>query len=85
MAMHLLDFVLMVIAAIGPVYVAYKVRKRSEKLYALAILLASFTLAHSAYHLLEYVGWSFLAEVLFWPLGAMLLLAFGIFYWKAGV
>lgn len=85
MSIQLLDFVLMVIAATGPIYVAYRVRKRSERLFVLAILLTAFTLSHGAAHLLQYVGLDFLAGVVFWPLGAVFLLVFGILHWKAGV
>jgi hypothetical protein len=85
MTLDLLNFLFMMVAAIGPLYMAYKVRARSRQLYALAILLVAFTLTHGAYHLLEFLGLSYLAEVLFWPLGALLLLCFGILYWRTGV
>jgi len=85
MFLDLLNFVFMIVAAVGPIYMAWRVRKRSERLFALAILLASFTLVHGAYHLLEFVGMSFLAEVLLWPLSTVLLLCFGIYYWRTGV
>jgi len=81
----LLDFSLMLLATIAPVYLAYKVRRKNRNLLALAILLSSFTFSHSLYHLSLFLGLDFLAEILFWPLGALLLLAFGIFYWKVGV
>ena len=85
MDLDLLNFIFMMVAAIGPLYMAYKVRARSRRLFALAVLLTAFTLTHGAYHLLEFVGLSYLAEVLFWPLGTVLLLCFGILYWRTGV
>lgn len=85
MLLDLLNFAFMIIAAAAPIYVTLRVRKRSRRLFALAALLASFTLTHAAYHLLNYIGLSYVAIVLFWPLGTVLLLCFGIFYWKAGV
>ncbi len=81
----LLDFLLMLLATGAPVYVAYKVRTKSRNLLALAILLASFTLSHGLYHLFFFLGFDYIAAVLFWPLGALLLLTFGIWYWKVGV
>ena len=85
MDLDLLNFLFMMVAAIGPLYMAYKVRARSQRLFTLAVLLAAFTIVHGAYHLLEFVGFSYLAEVLFWPLGTVLLLCFGILYWRTGV
>jgi len=85
MFLDLLNFLFMMVAAVSPLYIAYKVRHRSRCLYVLALLLGSFTLTHGAYHLLGFLGASFLAEVVFYPLGAVLLLCFGIFYWRAGV
>ena len=81
----LLDFLLMFLATVAPVYVAYKVRTKNRNLLALAILLASFTFSHGLYHLFVFLGFDYVAAVLFWPLGALLLLAFGIWYWKVGV
>jgi len=85
MMLDLLNFLFMLIAAIAPLYMAYKVRTKSRRLLALAILLAAFTLTHGAYHLLDFIGFSYVADVLFYPLGTVLLLCFGILYWKTGV
>jgi len=85
MMLDLLNFLFMLIAAIAPLYMAYKVRAKSRRLFALAILLAAFTLTHGAYHLLDFIGFSYVADVLFYPLGTVLLLCFGILYWKTGV
>ena len=85
MGLDLLNFIFMMIAAVGPIYLAVQTRKKSGQLFFLAILLAAFTLTHGVYHLLEFVGMNYVAEVLFWPLGAVLLLGFGIVYWRAGV
>ena len=81
----LLDFSLMLAATIAPIFIAYKVRRRSSRLLGLAILLAAFTFTHSLYHLSLYLGLDYVAGILFWPLGAILLLGFGIYYWKVGV
>jgi len=81
----LLDFSLMLAATVAPVIVAYRVRYKNSRLLALAILLAAFTFTHSLYHLSLYLGLDYFATILFWPLGAILLLAFGIYYWKVGV
>jgi hypothetical protein len=85
MMLDLLNFLFMLIAAIAPLYMAYKVRTKSRRLLALAMLLAAFTLIHGAYHLLDFIGFSYVADVLFYPLGTVLLLCFGILYWKSGV
>jgi predicted Kef-type K+ transport protein len=85
MDLDLLNFIFMMIAAIGPLYMACRLRARSRRLFALAVLLAAFTITHGAYHLLEFVGFGFIAEVLFWPLSTVLLLCFGILYWRTGV
>ena len=81
----LLDFSLMLIATVAPIFLAYRVRSKNRRLLVLAILLAAFTFSHSLYHLSLYVGLDYIAAILFWPLGAILLLAFGIYYWKIGV
>lgn len=83
--LDLLNFILMMIAATAPIYLAYKVRRRSRRLFVLASVLAAFTLVHGAYHLLEFVGFSYIAEVLFWPLSTVILLSFGILYWRSGM
>jgi predicted Kef-type K+ transport protein len=85
MVLDLLNFIFMMVAAAGPLYMAYRVRGRSRRLFALAILLVAFTVTHGAYHLLEFVGLSYLAAVLFWPLSTVLLLCFGVLYWRTGV
>jgi len=85
MALDLLNFLFMMGAAVGPLYIAFRVRERSQRLFVLAILLGVFTLIHGCYHLLQFLGANFLAEVVFYPLSALLLLFFGIYYWKAGV
>ena len=85
MILDLLNFLFMMVAAVGPLYIAFRESKRSQRLFALAILLGSFTLIHGCYHLLQFLGVNFLADVVFYPLSAVLLLCFGIFYWKAGV
>jgi len=85
MLLDLLNFLFMIVAALGPLYVAYRVRAKNRRLFALAILLTTFALTHAAYHLLEFLGLSYLAEVLFWPLSAVLLLCFGVLYWRTGV
>ena len=81
----LLDFSLMLIATVAPIFIAYKVRSTNRRFLGLAVLLAAFTFSHSLYHLSLYLGLSFIAAILFWPLGAILLLAFGVYYWKVGV
>ena len=81
----LLDFSLMLIATVAPIFLAYRVRSKNRRLLVLAILLAAFTFTHSLYHLSLYFGLDYIAAILFWPLGAILLLAFGIYYWKIGV
>jgi ABC-type Mn2+/Zn2+ transport system permease subunit len=85
MILDLLNFLFMMVAAVGPLYIAYRVRKRNRQLFALAILLGSFTLIHGCYHLFQFLGMNFIADVVFYPVSAVLLLCFGIFYWKAGV
>jgi ABC-type Mn2+/Zn2+ transport system permease subunit len=85
MILDLLNFLFMMVATVGPLYIAFRVRKRSRRLFTLAVFLGSFTLIHGCYHLLQFLGVNFLANVVFYPLSAALLLCFGILYWKAGV
>ncbi|HMK82270.1 MAG TPA: hypothetical protein VK503_00995 [Candidatus Bathyarchaeia archaeon] len=85
MILDLLNFLLMMVATIGPLYMAYRVRKRSQRLFMLTTLLVSFTLIHGCAHLLVFVGMDFIAGVVFWPASAVILLCFGFFYWKMGV
>ncbi len=81
----LLDFILMLLATVAPVYVAYRVRSRNRNLLVLAILLASFAFSHGLYHLFVFLGFDYVAAVVFWPLGPVILLVFGVWYWKVGV
>jgi hypothetical protein len=81
----LLNFVFMLLATVAPIYVAYKVRATNRNLLVLALLLASFTFSHGLYHLFYFLGFDTAAVIMFWPLSAVLLLAFGIWYWKVGL
>ena len=81
----LLDFSLMLAATLAPIFIAYKVRNTNRRYLGLAVLLAAFTFTHSLYHLSLYLGLNYIAAILFWPLGAVMLLAFGVYYWKVGV
>jgi len=81
----LLNLTLMLAATVAPIIVAYRVRGKSTRLLALAMLLAAFTFIHSLYHLMLYLGLDYVAAIFFWPLGAILLLGFGVYYWKVGV
>jgi len=75
----------MLIATVAPIFIAYKVRISNRRFLGLAVLLAAFTFSHSLYHLSLYLGLDYIAAILFWPLGAIMLLAFGVYYWKVGV
>jgi len=75
----------MVVAASVPFYAAIRVRRLNRRLFTLTFLLFAFAFCHSLYHLFSYLGMDFLAYVVFYPFGALLLLAFGIYYWRMGV
>jgi len=83
-AFDLLNFSLMLLAMLAPLFIVYKVRNTNRRYLGLAILLAAFTFSHSLYHLSLYLGMDYVAAILFWPLGAIMLLAFGLYYWKVG-
>ena len=83
--LDLLNFFFMLVATVGPLYMANKVRNKNQRLFSLAVLLGTFTLIHGVYHLLDFLGASYLADVIFYPLSSVLLLCFGILYWRTGV
>ena len=65
------------VAAIIPVYLSFKLKQTLRKL---TIGLAAFVIIHGIYHVFGTLGYDFLADNVFEPLSAAVLVFFGISY-----
>jgi len=75
--LHLTSAVLILLAAIVPIYLTIKLKEDLKKLTA---LLSIFILIHAVYQIVGYYGFDLLAEGVFEPLSAAVLMFFGIVY-----
>jgi hypothetical protein len=83
--LNLLNFIFMLITASAPAYLAIRLRGSNRRLLYLSIGLAVFALVHSLYHLADFLAQSDLAENVFLPLSVVLLVIYGIYYYRTGV
>jgi hypothetical protein len=67
------------VAAIIPVYLSFKLKQTLRKL---TIGLATFVIIHGIYHVFGTLGYDFLADNVFEPLSAAVLVFFGISYFS---
>ena len=65
------------VAAIIPVYLSFKLKQTLRKL---TIGFAAFVIIHGIYHVFGTLGYDFLADNVFEPLSAAVLVFFGISY-----
>jgi len=83
--LSLLNFLFMLITASAPLYLAVRLRGSKIRLLYLSIGLATFALVHSLYHLAEFLNLDSLADNVFLPLSVVLLVVYGIYYYRTGV
>jgi hypothetical protein len=75
--LHFISAVLILLAAIVPIYLTIKLKDNLKKLTA---LLSIFILMHAAYQLVGFFGLNLLADGVLEPLSVALLIFFGIAY-----
>jgi hypothetical protein len=83
--LNLLNFFLMLITASVPAYLAFRLRGSNRKLLYLSAGLTIFALVHSLYHLAEFLSLGDLAENYLLPISVVLLVIYGIYYYRTGV
>jgi len=76
--LHLVDGVVILLAAAIPIYLTVRLKNDLGKLTA---ILSIFILIHAVYCWLDYFGFDFLSDGVFEPLSAAALLFFGIYYY----
>lgn len=75
--LHLASAVVILLAALVPIYLTIRLHGNARKL---AAILSIFILVHSTYHILGFFGFTFLAEWIFEPMSVAVLIFFGIIY-----
>jgi len=75
--LHFVSAVVILLASIVPIYLTIKLKEDLKKLTA---LLSIFILIHAVYQIVGYYGFDLLAEGVFEPLSAAVLMFFGIVY-----
>ena len=76
--LHLVNGVVILLAAAIPIYLTIRLNNNLRKLTA---ILSVFILIHAVYCWLDYFGLNFLSDGVFEPLSAAALLSFGISYY----
>jgi len=75
--LHLVSAILILLAAVVPVYLTIRLRDNLRKL---VLVLTIFILVHAVYHIVGFFGLTILAEGVFEPLSVAILIFFGIVY-----
>ncbi len=76
--LHLVNGVVILLAAAIPIYLTIRLKNNLRKLTA---ILSIFILVHGVYCWLDFFGYNFLSDGVFEPLSAAMLLFFGIYYY----
>ena len=76
--LHLVNGVVILLAAAIPIYLTIRLNDNLRKLTA---ILSIFILIHAVYCWLDYFGFNFLSDGVFEPLSAPVLIFFGIYYY----
>lgn len=74
---HIVSTVVILLAAVVPIYLTIKLKNNLKKLTA---VLSIFILMHAVYHIVGFLGFNLLAEGVFEPLSVAVLIFFGIVY-----
>lgn len=77
--LHFISAILILFAAIVPIYLTIKLRNDLRKL---VLILTIFILVHSIYHIAGFFGLTILSEAVFEPLSVAILIYFGIIYYE---
>ena len=75
--LHFICAIVILFSAVVPIYLTLKLKDNLRKLTA---ILAIFILVHAVYHIMGFFGFDLLADGVFEPLSAAVLIFFGIFY-----
>lgn len=80
---HALNFALLAAAAAVLVLMALRIGLHGERsLLHLSLMLGVFSGVHSFYHLSEFLGQEYLADVILLPVSAGLFTVFAAYYWR---
>ena len=77
-SLHFASAIIIVLSALVPIYLTIKLK--SNNLRQLTLILSIFILIHSVYHMTAFFVFSLLADGVFEPLSAAVLIFFGIVY-----
>ena len=77
--LHFISAILILFAAVVPIYLTIKLRNDLRKL---VLILTIFILVHSIYHIAGFFGLTILSEAVFEPLSVAILIYFGIIYYE---
>jgi hypothetical protein len=77
--LHLINGVVILLAAAVPIYFTLKLRGNLRKLTA---ILSVFILMHAVYCWLDFFGFDLLSDGVFEPVSAAVLVSFGMFYYR---
>lgn len=77
--LHLINGVVILLAATVPIYFTLKLRGNLRKLTA---ILSAFILMHAVYCWLDFFGFDLLSDGVFEPVSAAVLVFFGMFYYR---
>lgn len=83
--LHLLNFLLMLTTASVPAYLAIRLRGSNPRLLYLSAGLTVFALVHALYHLADFLELGDLADNYLLPLSVVLLVIYGVYYYRTGV
>ncbi len=83
--LHLLNFVFMLLTASVPAYLAIRLRGSNRSLLYLSLGLTVFASVHALYHLADFLELADLADNYLLPLSVVLLVIYGLYYYRTGV
>lgn len=83
-ALHLLNFIFMLITASVPAYLALRIRLSNNRLLYLSLGLCVFAFVHALYHLAEFLELTDLADSYLLPFSVVLLAIYGLYYLRSG-
>jgi uncharacterized membrane protein (DUF485 family) len=83
--LHLLNFIFMLVTASVPAYLAIRLRGTNRRLLYLSAGLTIFALVHALYHLADFLELVDLADSYLLPFSVVLLVLYGVYYYKTGV
>jgi hypothetical protein len=79
--LHLISTIVVLISIVIPVFIAIQLRHSyNRRLRDLMMVLATFIAVHGIYHIIDFFGFSFIAEWLFEPISISILIFFGLLY-----